>query len=497
MTENGLNWKRTEYETWEEAFRALAPVVRQQSVRVASYTQALYVQACATSFGTETREGAERMQGQYADLAYKCGLYHQLGKALVPPEYQVWTDGFTDEEQAVYRKYTTDGRILVASLQERGNRAKEKRKGELIEQPTRNIPWLMIRESCEQHMERWDGNGYPARRGTTNISPIAQIVGIAKELDRLASETKSEDPFAEAYQILVDQSGSAWSPALIEVLKAARTKCRAIYNKYIHYTMTLPKTIPLVEKRKDRPMGLNYRPMVSDAEGTVVAYEAIPWFGGIIGRPGESESAAELEQMLIRKKMVEDISQYFLYEAADTLVRIENCKLDIQAIVLQMLPSFYQLNTQLQRFNQLFKDQPIPREKLLLTIPADTLAGATKHTQELVERYLRNGIRLVLDGYDPAKHQEKLPPNSLKAMGFVYLRLAPELYMKQETANTMYRLKEDGFVLLGGGADTHDIVGWLAACGVQYMSGTITGMPVNEDELIRDSLLRERNAYEI
>ena len=492
MAEKEQIWKRTEYETWEEAFHGLTPAVRQQSVRVASYTQALYVQACAGSFGTETREGAERMQGQYADLAYKCGMYHQLGKALVPPEYQIWTDDFTEEERAVYKKYTTDGRLLVASLQERGNRAREKRKGELIEQATKNIPWLMIRESCEQHMEHWDGSGYPAGRSTTNISPIAQIVGMAKELDRLASETKSEDPFAEAFQTLMDQSGSVWNPALVEVLKAARTKCRGIYNKYIHYTMAIPKTIPLVEKRKDRPMGLNYRPMASDANGTVVAYEAIPWFGGILGRPGETEGAAELEGMLIRIKMVEDVSTYFLYEAADTVLRIENCKLKVQAVVLQMLPSFYQLNTQLQMFNQLFKDQPIPREKLLLTLPADTLFSATKHTTELVERYLRNGIRLVLDGYDPAKHGEKLPTDKLKAMGFVYLRLDPKLYMKQETANTMYRLKNDGFILLGGGADTHDILGWLAACGVAYMSGTITGVTVNEDELIRESLIRER-----
>ena len=47
-----LNWKRKEYETWDEAFRGLAPVIRQQSVRVAGYTQALFVQACAGSFGT-------------------------------------------------------------------------------------------------------------------------------------------------------------------------------------------------------------------------------------------------------------------------------------------------------------------------------------------------------------------------------------------------------------------------------------------------------------
>lgn len=492
MAENTQIWKRTEYETWEEAFRAMVPAVRQQSVRIASYTQALYVQACAGSFGTETKDGAERMQGQFADLAYKCGMYHQLGKALVPPEYQLWSDDFTEEEQAVYRKYTTDGRLLVANLQERGNRARERRKGELIEQPTRNIPWLMIRESCEQHMERWDGNGYPAGRNTTNISPIAQIVGLAKELDRLSSETKSEDPFAEAIQILSDQSGSAWNPALIEVLKAARPKCRAIYNKYIHYTLTLPKTIHLVERRKERPMGLSYRPMIGDAEGTVVAYEAIPWFGGILGRPGETEGASELEEMLIRKKMVEDVSKYFLYEAADTVLRMENCKLKLNGVILQMLPSFYPLHTQLQNLNQLFRDQPIPREKLLLTVPAEMLANANKHTVDMVELYMRNGIRLMLDGYDPEKHGKALPQDKLKAMGFVYIRLAPETYMKQETANCMNRLRQDGFVLIGGGADTHDIVAWLAAAGTVAMSGTISGVAVSEDELIRDSLLRER-----
>jgi len=492
MDEKEQTWKRTEYDTWDEAFRGLAPVIRQQSVRVAAYTQALYVQACAGKFGTETRAGAERMQGKYADLAYKCGMYHQLGKALVPPEYQIWAADFTEEEQAVYKKYTTDGRILVATLQSRSERAWERRRGEHIEQPTKNIPWLMIRESCEQHMERWDGKGYPAQLKATEISPIAQIVGIAKELDRLVSETKSEDPFTEAFQILIDQSGSAWNPALIEVLKTSRTKCRAIYNKYIHYTLTIPKTIPLVEKRKDRPMGLNYRPMVCDTEGTVVAYEAIPWFGGILGRPGETEAASELEEMLVRKKMVEDVSTYFLYEAADTVLRIENCKLQIQAVLLQMLPSFYHLNTQLQHFTQLFKDQPISRDKLLLTVPAELVFNANKRTLELIERYLRNGVRLVLDGYDPGKHGEKLSANQLKGMGFLYLRLAPELYMKQETANSIMSLQQNGFTVLGCGADSHEILNWLTSCGVAYMSGTITGVTVNEDELIRDCLTRER-----
>ena len=321
---------------------------------------------------------------------------------------------------------------------------------------------------------------------------LAVYDGEGKELDRLTSQTKSEDPFSEAYQTLISQSGTLWNPALIEVLKTCRAKCRAVYTKHIHYTMTLPKTIPLVEKRKGRPMGLTYRPMVCDAEGTVVAYEANPWFGGILGRPGETEGLAELEGMLQRKSLVEDVSRYFLYEAADAVLRIENCKLQLQGVLLHMLPSFYQLNTQLQQFAQLFKDQPIPKEKLLLTLPAQTMVSLTKKQLEQVERYLRNGVQLVVDGYDPAKHGEKFSPQQLKAMGFAHLRLDKALYMKQETANLIARLQEEGFTVLGGSADDHDTLSWLTACGVAYSSGTITGVPVDEDEMIRDRLIAER-----
>lgn len=488
MDKNEQTWTRKEYETWDDAFRGQTGVVRQQSVRVAAYTQALFVQACAAKFGMDTPHGQEQMQGEYADLAYKCGMYHQLGKALVPPEYQLWREDFTEEEKAVYRKYTTDGRLLVAALQERGNRAKEKRKGEFVELPTKNIPWLMIRETCQQHMERWDGSGYPEGISGDAISPIAQIVGLAKELDRLAAETKSETPFDDAFSTLIAQSGVLWSQELIAVLKAAKSKCRSVYNKYIHYTMTLPKTIPLVEKKKDRPMGLSYRPMVKDKEGTVAAYEAIPWFGGIADRPGETESAEELADMLRRTELVADMSLYFLYEAADTVLRMENCKLDRQGVLLQMMPDFYLAGSQLQRINQMFKDQGIDKKKLMLTVPATILANANKATVETIARYLRNGIVLVLDGYYP----EAITPKLIQQLGFTHLRLAGDRHLLQQTANSMAELRRMGFTLLGGDADSPDALAWLLDSGACLVSGTMTGVPVSEDELIRDALAAEK-----
>jgi len=311
-------------------------------------------------------------------------------------------------------------------------------------------------------------------------------VGLARELDRLSSETRSETPFEDAIQTLMEQRGTAWSPELLDVLRQAKGKCRAVYKKYIHYTQTLPKTIPLVEKKKDRPMGLQFRPMVSDSQGSVTAYEATPWFGGIANRPGETEGMEELEGMLRRKDLVADIAFYFLYEAADAALRVKNCKLNLK-ILLRMLPDFYHEGSQLQRLNQLFKDQPIERDSLLITIPEDVVLNANKATTEILERYLRNGIALVGDGY----HPDRLPADKLLLMGFSYLRIAPELYLKQETAETMRKLKQQGFTLVGGGVDSHDVLNWLEACGVPMMSGTLTGVPVSEDELIRDSLARE------
>ena len=71
---NEQNWKRKEYESWDEAFRGLEPQVRQQSVGVATYTQVLFVQACNSSYWKKKADWAQLMQEQYTDLPYKCGL---------------------------------------------------------------------------------------------------------------------------------------------------------------------------------------------------------------------------------------------------------------------------------------------------------------------------------------------------------------------------------------------------------------------------------------
>ena len=484
-------FKRKEYETWEEAFKALCPVIRQQSVRVASYTQVLFVKACSTQFGKESAIGAEQMKAKFAELSYKCGLYHQLGKALVPPEYQVWQNDFTDEEAAVYKKYTVDGRKLVTKLQEKTQRTIFKRGQSDEDSPAFNITWNMIRESCEQHMERYDGSGYPSGLAGNQISPIAQIVGLAKELDLIASTRRSEDPFGDAVEEIIAGEGTKFSSELIGVLKRAKGDCLAVYKKYINYTLAIPKTIPLVNKhRENRPMGITYYNTFDPTENKVRSYEAIPWFKGLENDSESTETVKDVEPMLERLEMVEKMAFFLLYEAADTVLRIETCKLPIEAIIVEMFPSFYNKNLK-ERFETLFSDQPIDRSRLLITIPAALFREASDEFIMTVRNYLESGITLLLDDWKA----EDISLEDAIEMGFAHIRPHHSTYLKKESAETIGMLHEKGIAVYAKQIDNDDDRRWLTACGVKHISGPVFSHAATEDELIKEALLRER-AYE-
>lgn len=481
-------WQRKEYETWDEAFRGLCPVIRQQSVRVASYTQVLFIQACQTSFGKDSAEGSAQMKAKFSDLAYKCGLYHQIGKALVPVEYQIWQNDFTKEEEAVYQKYTVDGRRLVAKLQESTMRTIFKRGKKSEDVSSFNITWNMIRESCEQHMERYDGSGFPSGKKGSEISPIAQIVGLAKEIDAITSTRRSEDPFREAFDEVVALAGTSFSEDLICVLKKAEADCRQVYQKYINYTLTIPKVIPLVNKhRKNRPMGLTFYNTLDPLTNRVRSYDAIPWFKGLENDSESTESITDIEPMLQRLEMLDKMAFFLLYEAADTVLRIQTCNLPIDAVILEMFPSFYDKSAA-ARFDTLFSDQPIDKSRLLITVPAATVRDANEQTKQTICEYLEMGISLLLDDWTP----DLVPVADAIEMGFCHFRPHNSMYLKKESADLICDLLKKGFEVYAKGVDDDDARRWLTACGVKHVGGPLFSHAVTEDELIKEALLRER-----
>ncbi len=481
---NQLLQQRRYFETWEEAFRGLVPAVRQQSVRVASYTQVLYLQACQMGFGLRFPGGDLRMLATYGDLAYKCGMYHQLGKAVLPPEYQVFEPTFTKEEQALYRTYTTEGRQLVAELQANGT--SKRRQPSEEEPPTDNIPWLMLRESCQQHNERYDGTGYPDGRAGNEISPIAQIVGMAKVFDYYSAGVKSENPFSEACDAVLAAAGTLFAPELCEVFKVCRSKLQSIYNKYIHYTKKIPRTIPLVKKTKDRPMGLAYHPLVGGPQSQVTAFEAVPWFSI---NAGEVEDSSTVAPRLARTGLTVDVAFYLMYEATDTLLRMQNCQLEAKYLILQTFSEFYGKESHLKRFEELFANQPVDRSCLLLTLPQEKLLKANKGELETITRYLKNGVALLLDGYDP----QNVSPTRLKELGIAHVRLAPQICAQPHYAADVQALRALDITVFAD-ATAAEQLQWLAECGVYAARTPWSNDPMDEDTLIQSSLLREREA---
>lgn len=191
-------------------------------------------------------------------------------------------------------------------------------------------------------------------------------------------------------------------------------------------------------------------------------------------------------ELLKKSELVSDVSVYFMYEAADAVLRLENCKLDVSGIILNVPADFYSVSEQLFRINQVFLDEGISKDKLLFTISESVLLSANRETAENVIAYLNAGCKLVLDGY----HPDKISTEQLHELGFSMIRVSPELYLKSDTAVQMKNLRESGFTLIGGAADSQNSLAWQLTCGVVAVNGSVVGAPVCENEMIRDGLVR-------
>lgn len=420
--------KRKKIKTWDDAFRALAPAVRQQSVRVAEYTKVLFLNACSAAYYTKGRDKVEYMTDAYAEVAYKCGLYHQLGKAMLSEGYQLWRDDFTAKDQEYYHTYMVEGRKLVAKLQD----------WDEDEDEQIDLAGQMIRETCEQHLEYWNGTGYPMGRAGENISTIAQIVGMALMLDQQASGIRSESPFEEAMGIIIGLQGKRFSEHMIHVLKVSRNELKEIFKKYIQYTKIIPVTIPLVDKRNERPMGLNYRSAVLE-ERTVAVYEAIPWFTSMTHEI-ETENFAQIKGVLKRTGLLCDVVMYLLYEAADAIIRMENCGYDTSEIIITVPDSFYFEPNAQYRMQQLYEDQPINPHKLKLTVSAEFLRDAELFEIERLSEFVKQKSALVLDNY----HPDWVPMQLIRDIGFDCVRISEEISDQNMRRDIKQELKQFG-----------------------------------------------------
>jgi HD-GYP domain-containing protein (c-di-GMP phosphodiesterase class II) len=127
-------------------------------------------------------------------------LLHDLGKISLDEQTLIKTGALSVDERVMLEMHPMIGKSIL----------------EPVEFLRPAIPILMY------HHERWDGQGYPERLAGEQIPLLARIVAVANGLDHQMNHVS---PFpmtmAAALEVMRQEAGSKYDPALVTVLASA------------------------------------------------------------------------------------------------------------------------------------------------------------------------------------------------------------------------------------------------------------------------------------
>ncbi len=136
-------------------------------------------------------------------------MLHDVGKLLIPPEIIEKPGRLTEEEFAVIKTHTLLGHQLL-----------ERSPGQVME---------IAAKIALEHHERWDGKGYQGIKGE-EIDYYSRIMAVVDVFDALISKRsyKEKWPLKDAYDEIVNNSGTQFDPGVVELFKKCYPQMLAI-----------------------------------------------------------------------------------------------------------------------------------------------------------------------------------------------------------------------------------------------------------------------------
>ena len=152
------------------------------------------VRVYATEIGREIKMSPEDL-----DALQAAALLHDIGKLAVPEHIISKPGKLTPEEFEKMKIHPLVG-------------------AEILEEVKFPYPVVPI---VRAHHEKWDGSGYPFGLAGEEIPIGARILSAVYCLDALASDRQYRRalPLDEAMKIVVDESGKAFDPVIVDILK--------------------------------------------------------------------------------------------------------------------------------------------------------------------------------------------------------------------------------------------------------------------------------------
>jgi len=162
-------------DTLYEAYTVKNPREMEHSKNVAMFSQAI------------ARKYTE--DDEFSFLCYKAGLLHDIGKIRFSDDFFNKTE-YTEEEYQLYKTHVLFGSELFSKF--------------MIED---------ISLAVKYHHEKYDGSGYPEGLKGDQIPIIAQIVGLADEMDSLGQHNCN----SEIIKILLAKADKEYSKNLVDI----------------------------------------------------------------------------------------------------------------------------------------------------------------------------------------------------------------------------------------------------------------------------------------
>jgi putative two-component system response regulator len=135
---------------------------------------------------------------------YQSSQLHDVGKIAIRDNILMKPAKLTAEEFNEIKKHTYYGERVIERIQER----------------TRESAFLThAKIMAGTHHEKWDGSGYPRGIAGDKIPLQGRLLAIVDVYDALISERPYKKPFQpdEALEIIKQESGTHFDPALVEV----------------------------------------------------------------------------------------------------------------------------------------------------------------------------------------------------------------------------------------------------------------------------------------
>ena len=456
---------KKDFASSKEAFAALSEAERQHCERVGEYVRVLFLQACAAELYSEDEKAQVRLKEEYADLIKDMGLFHDIGKATVPPAYRQDNPDFTPEETALFRSHALTSADLAQKLLK-------------AEKNYNHIELRLLYSGIASHHERWDGTGYPESLPGKETDLLARLLSAADALDNESARIHSEHPFEEAVQLLSDRSGTLFDPSVIKLIKTSKQKLKKVFLTYISQTRAIPETDTLVRRTASRPFLLEYRPLVRRKDSAPLAYETRLMFRV----KGELKEYSEVSYLVERAKIKNDLASYMTLEACDTVKRLDTCEIPADYIIIDPPAGWLNKRGAWHDVADAAADTLTDPKRICVNIDKEVWDTRSKTVTENLSRLSKAGIQIMYTGI------ADIPEEELFCTKYRITSDMEDLLDSEDFASLLADYKKRGIALVADSIDKQRRQSTLTKLGILEKTGPLCGDYIQENALVTREL---------